>query len=94
MRHLLCVHVSLFARFSPSSLLSCPIAELLDAFSQYGKVSNAWVATERETGRSRGFGFVTYEEEAAFESALTNMSGTELDGRAIRVDRAGSKPSY
>ena len=63
---------------------------LKDFFSQAGEVVEAKVITDRDTGRSRGFGFVTFAESAAAQDAL-DMSGQELDGRAIRVDFAQDK---
>lgn len=58
------------------------------AFEAFGVVSDAKVILDRETGRSRGFGFVTFDEEAAAAEALQNMNGASLDGRTIRVDQA------
>ncbi len=58
------------------------------AFEQFGTVTDATVITDRETGRSRGFGFVTYENAADAESAISEMDGTELDGRTINVNVA------
>ena len=57
-------------------------------FEQFGAVVEAKVITERETGRSRGFGFVTFEDAASASSAKEALHGTELDGREIRVDEA------
>jgi RNA recognition motif-containing protein len=61
---------------------------LLEAFAQHGEVSEAKVITDRMTGRSRGFGFVTFEDDAAADAAIEALNGTELDGRPIRVDVA------
>ncbi|KAJ4460223.1 putative RNA-binding protein [Paratrimastix pyriformis] len=61
---------------------------LRTAFEAYGKVIEARVMADRETGRSRGFGFVTYENDAAAMRAMEQMNDKELDGRRIRVDRA------
>ena len=66
---------------------------LRSAFEKYGPVSDAVVVKDRETGRSRGFGFVTFEEEHDADEALKNMNDTELEGRTIRVDKAGERPS-
>jgi RNA recognition motif-containing protein len=46
------------------------------------------VITDRDTGRSRGFGFVTFNEDEAADKALEALNGSELDGRTIRVDVA------
>lgn len=66
-------------------------ADLSQAFGQYGEVLEATVVTDRETGRSRGFGFVTFAEDADADKAQTAMNGTELDGRTIRVDEANDR---
>ena len=60
--------------------------ELRDAFSEFGTVSSATVITDRETGRSRGFGFVEMEDGA--EQAIEAMNGKELSGRTLNVNEA------
>ncbi len=64
---------------------------LRDAFSVHGEISEAVVISDRDTGRSRGFGFVTFEEDDAADKAVAALNGTELDGRTIRVDVAQAK---
>ncbi len=64
---------------------------LFDAFSPYGTVTEAKVITDRDTGRSRGFGFVTFSNEEEARRAMEEMNGAELDGRTIRVDSAHSR---
>ena len=54
-------------------------------FETVGEVERASVATDRETGRSRGFGFVTFVDEANNQKAVDQLNGQELDGRAITV---------
>lgn len=66
--------------------------ELSDAFSRFGAVTEAKVITDRESGRSRGFGFITFEDDAAADEAITAMNGTTLDGREINVNEAQDKP--
>jgi cold-inducible RNA-binding protein len=61
---------------------------LRDCFSAYGEVTDAKVITDRETGRSRGFGFVTFAESDNASEAKDALNGQDLDGRAIRVDSA------
>lgn len=61
---------------------------LREAFSQFGDIEEAKVITDRETGRSRGFGFVTFIESSAAETARESMDGTQLEGRYIKVDEA------
>ena len=60
---------------------------LMNAFATFGAVTEAKVITDRMTGRSRGFGFVTFESADAASEALT-FDGQSLDGRTVRVDRA------
>ncbi|KAL6880079.1 hypothetical protein ACP4OV_011644 [Aristida adscensionis] len=57
-------------------------------FNQYGKVIEAQVVVERDTGRSRGFGFVTFSEPRAVDAAIRGMHNGELDGRNISVNKA------
>jgi cold-inducible RNA-binding protein len=61
------------------------------AFSPYGEISEAIVISDRYTGRSRGFGFVTFNDDEAADKAIEALNGTELDGRTIRVDVAQAK---
>jgi len=64
---------------------------LRTAFSPHGEISEAIVISDRDSGRSRGFGFVTFEDDEAAEKAVAALNGTELDGRTIRVDVAQAK---
>ena len=57
-------------------------------FGEHGSVSSAQVIMDRDTGRSRGFGFVTFTDEEAADKAVSAMNGFQLDGRPIRVDVA------
>lgn len=66
---------------------------LREAFSRFGEVVESKVVTDRETGRSRGFGFVSFRDEASGVSAQQAMDGASLDGRSIRVNPAEDKPS-
>jgi hypothetical protein len=61
---------------------------LREAFARFGPVQSAAVMTDRETGRSRGFGFVEMGTEEEAEKAISGLNGSTLDGRMIRVDRA------
>ncbi|MGB1014671.1 MAG: RNA recognition motif domain-containing protein [Nannocystaceae bacterium] len=65
---------------------------LHSAFENYGPVREAKVITDRDTGRSRGFGFVTYEDDGDAERAMQEMDGADLDGRRIRVNEAEERP--
>jgi hypothetical protein len=58
------------------------------AFARFGEVQSAAVMTDRETGRSRGFGFVEMATTEEAEKAISSLNGTSLDGRMIRVDKA------
>ena len=61
---------------------------LHEAFAQFGEITEAKVICDRDSGRSRGFGFVTFEDDEAADKAMSAMNGFELDGRPIRVDVA------
>lgn len=61
---------------------------LESAFAPFGTVSEAKVITDRDTGRSRGFGFVTFENSEAASAAIDALDGSELDGRSIKVNVA------
>ena len=63
-------------------------AALQELFSPHGEVVSARVITDRETGRSRGFGFVEYSDEATAQTAADAMNGQMVEGRAINVDLA------
>jgi RNA recognition motif-containing protein len=65
--------------------------QLFRAFEKFGSVVEARVITDRDTGRSRGFGFVTFEDSSAAQSAIEGMDGKTLDGRAIRVNEAAER---
>ncbi len=62
-------------------------AGLEQAFSTYGEIEEAKVITDRDTGRSRGFGFVTFANEEDADKAL-EMDGQDLDGRTLKVSIA------
>ena len=61
------------------------------AFSPFGEITEAIVISDRDSGRSRGFGFVTFNDDEAADKAVAALNGTELDGRTIRVDVAQAK---
>ncbi|XP_057788423.1 glycine-rich RNA-binding protein blt801-like [Salvia miltiorrhiza] len=64
---------------------------LEQAFSQYGQVVDSKIINDRETGRSRGFGFVTFRDEQSMRDAIDAMNGQDLDGRSITVNEAQSR---
>lgn len=65
---------------------------LRKAFETFGVVTEAKIITDRETGRSRGFGFVTFADTNEAMVAISKMDGTELDGKIIKVNEAQDKP--
>lgn len=65
--------------------------DLRTAFSRFGTITDAVVIADRATGRSRGFGFVTYEQPAEAAEAAKQMNGAELDGRILKVNPAESR---
>jgi len=64
---------------------------LRQAFASYGEISEAKVITDRDTGRSRGFGFVTFAQDEDAKTAMAKMDGTSLDGKNIKVNEAQEK---
>ena len=62
--------------------------ELREAFAAFGEVSRASVIMDRETGRSKGFGFVEMPDDAAAESAIKALNDQPIGGRAVRVNEA------
>ena len=65
--------------------------DLEKLFAAYGDVQSAKVITDRDTGRSRGFGFVEMDDDAANE-AIENLNGAEVGDREIRVNEANDRP--
>lgn len=63
-------------------------SELEQLFSQYGSVVSAQVIEDRETGRSKGFGFVEMGSESEAEAAINALNGTEHEGRSLNVNEA------
>ena len=61
------------------------------AFEVHGAVVDSKVITDRYSGRSRGFGFVTFQTPEQATAALENMNDVEVDGRQVRVDRASAR---
>ena len=58
------------------------------AFSRFGEITDAKVISDRDSGRSRGFGFVTFADASSAQKAVQEMNGAELDGRTLNVDIA------
>jgi RNA recognition motif-containing protein len=68
--------------------------DLRQLFSQYGEVSRVSIMTDRDTGRSRGFGFVEMSSTEEGEKAILSLNGTQLGGRAITVNEARPKAEH
>jgi RNA recognition motif-containing protein len=66
-------------------------SDLQRMFEEYGSVVSAQVITERDTGRSKGFGFVEMGSDAEAQAAITALSGKEMDGRTLTVNEARPK---
>lgn len=68
-------------------------AELEEVFAQVGEVADSSVVIDRETGRSRGFGFVEMADDAAAAAAVQQLNGAQVGGRTLRVAEANPRPS-
>lgn len=64
---------------------------LRQAFAAHGEITEAKVITDRDTGRSRGFGFVTFAQDEDAKTAISKLDGTSLDGKTIKVNEAQEK---
>lgn len=64
---------------------------LRQAFAVHGEITEAKVITERDSGRSRGFGFVTFAQDEDAKAAMSKTDGTSLDGKTIKVNEAQEK---
>lgn len=62
--------------------------DLRNLFSKYGEITEVRIITDRDSGRSRGFGFVEFVDAAAADKAIAELNETELDGRTIKVNEA------
>lgn len=62
--------------------------DITQAFSSFGPVESVSIITDRDTGRSKGFGFVQMADQADADKAITALNGTELDGRNLTVNEA------
>jgi RNA recognition motif-containing protein len=65
--------------------------DLRDLFSAYGTVESVAVITDRDTGRSKGFGFVEFANDAEAQAAIAGLNGKEVSGRALTVSPARPK---
>jgi cold-inducible RNA-binding protein len=67
--------------------------DLLAAFAQYGAVERVNIVTDRDTGQPRGFAFVEMTDRREAETAINQLNGAELNGRAMNVNEARPKPA-
>ena len=65
--------------------------ELKQLFSEYGNVSSASIINDRETGRSKGFGFVVMDNQDEASTAIESLNEKEFGGRALRINEARSR---
>jgi len=66
--------------------------QVREFFSQAGQIQDVFFPTDRDTGRSRGFAFVTFNTEAEAADAIARFNGQQLDGRPLRVNAAEERP--
>ena len=66
-------------------------ADLRNAFGQFGSVTDVYIANDRETGRPRGFAFVTFSTDTEAKLAVEKMNGVDMDGRQLTVNEAKPK---
>ncbi len=65
--------------------------ELMEVFEEFGDVVSAKVIKDRESGRSKGFGFVEMANESEAQEAINELDGAEINGRAVKVNKARPK---
>jgi len=65
-------------------------AKLVELFSPFGEIEEATIITDKFSGRSKGFGFVTYKDEESAKKAIAEMNEKEIEGRNLKVNE--SKP--
>lgn len=65
--------------------------DLGDAFSRYGPVNSVKIIQDRETGRSKGFGFVEFSDPNCLQAAIQAMDGADMGGRPLRVNAANQR---
>jgi RNA recognition motif-containing protein len=80
--------MNIFVGSLPFSLQEADLRELFEA---YGEVSTVKLISDRETGRSKGFGFVEMSDDEAAQKAITGLNGADVKGRSIAVSQAEEK---
>lgn len=68
--------------------------QLRELFAAYGEVSSASVIMDRATGRSKGFGFVEFDDDKAADEAITKTDGSDFEGRRLTVSEARPKTEF
>lgn len=68
--------------------------DLRQAFGRFGEVTSAVVITDKQSGRSKGFGFVEMSDEGAAQEAIDAMNGQDFQGRTVKVNQARPKTSH
>jgi RNA recognition motif-containing protein len=68
--------------------------ELRELFGAYGQVASVAIIMDRETGRSKGFGFVEFASDADAKAAIAELDGKEIDGRALKVNEARPRNDF
>ncbi|TVQ40515.1 MAG: RNA-binding protein [Spirochaetaceae bacterium] len=68
--------------------------DLRALFAQYGEIVSLNIVMDRDTGRSKGFGFVEMSDDAAAQAAASALDGGEFEGRNLKVNEARPKPAY
>ena len=66
--------------------------DLQELFAEFGEVASARVVMDRETGRAKGFGFVEMRNDSEANKAIESLNGTDMNGRALRVNESQPKP--
>ncbi|PLW89394.1 RNA recognition motif domain-containing protein, partial [Mucilaginibacter sp.] len=80
--------MNIFVGSLPYSLQEADLQELFEA---YGEVSTVKIIIDRESGRSKGFGFVEMPDDEAAQKAISGLNGSEISGRSIAVSQAENK---
>lgn len=68
-------------------------ADIRDIFSAFGDIQSAKIITDRETGRSKGFGFVTLADQSRVNDAVEALNGTDFQGRPLKINPSEPRPS-
>ncbi len=68
--------------------------ELRSAFEQFGEIASCRIIRDRQTGDSRGFGFVEMATDEAAQAAMDNLNGAEVGGRRLRINEAQPKEDF